>query len=845
MRKVLSKPILILLALTLVLGTMGFSPGNGNGNGPGNGIANGISNGNGNGNDNGNGNGNNSGQNSGDLQRISGIHGEFDHESEEELTVIVELEEPSVLQAKHKGEQQQDRGDLELQRQDVMDAASEAAPSSEFNREYDYVFSGFSVEVQQNEIRDLAAVEGVNAVYPNVTHEAEILESTEIGAHEISPNMMDSAPHIGANDAWEELGYTGDGVTVAVIDTGADYTHPDLQHAFGDYKGWDFVDNNDDPQETPADDPRGDATNHGSHVAGTVAANGEIKGVAPDATLLAYRVLGPGGSGATDDVIAGIERAVEDGADVMNLSLGNTSNDPDFATSIALDNAMADGVVAVASNGNSGPADWTVGSPGTSRDAISVGATELPYMTYDSSMSTPSGYDYSTANVMGHPGEEALMALNEGEFEFEYVGLGAPSDFDGVDMEGKIALIERGEYAFVEKAENAKEAGAVGAVIFNNEPGEQPDVPGMAVPTIKLSQDDGSVMLQELESGNNTVSFDLAESGMMGETVADFSSRGPVTDTWMIKPDVSAPGVNIVSTVPTHNPDDPYGYAAMQGTSMSAPHVAGAAALLVQANPNWDTQEVKGALMNTAETLYDENGDRYPHNTQGAGSIRVVEAITTETLMAPGSYSFGTFEKENGKQVERQHFEIENLSDERKRFDMDVELFDGEDHIKVMTSNNLNVNPGSTQKVNMNVQVDASGLEGGYYEGLITLTHDDEIVEIPTILFVQDPYEVFPIEDLLDFGNFELNNGIFDVTLGFNYDIDYVDFVIYDSSLAAGALIHGVDDQAEGEHQYQIDANDILPLLPIVLPSDSYNFVVFVGKDGAEEGWVLGEFELD
>ncbi|WP_423734747.1 S8 family serine peptidase [Alkalibacillus haloalkaliphilus] len=827
LRKALSKPILILLAILLVFGTMGFSPGQGQGKG-----------------NNPNNNVGDLQTSSGDLQRLGTIHGEFDHESEEPVTVIVELTERSVLAAKHNNEQQE-RGDLAAVRQSVMDSVSEAAPSSEFEREYDYVFSGFSVEVKQDELRSLAAVDGIKAVYPNVKHQAEVIESTEIGAHEVSPNMMDSAPHIGADQAWEELGYTGEGVTVAVIDTGVDYTHPDLEHAFGDYKGFDFVDNNDDPQETPADDPRGDSTNHGSHVAGTIAANGAIKGVAPDATLLAYRVLGPGGSGATADVIAGIERAVEDGADVMNLSLGNTSNDPDFATSVALDAAMADGVVAVSSNGNSGPADWTVGSPGTSRDAISVGATQLPYMMYDASVTTPSGHAYDTSAVMGHPGEEALMALNEGEFEFEYVGLGSTDEVDGVDLEGKVALIERGEYAFVEKAENVAAEGAVGAVIFNNVEGEQPDVPGMAVPTIKLSQEDGALMLQELEEGNNTVSFDIAQDEMSGELVADFSSRGPVTETWMIKPDVSAPGVNIVSTVPTHNPDQPHAYASMQGTSMSAPHVAGAAALLVQANPDWDTQNVKGALMNTAETLYDLDGNRYPNNTQGAGSIRIVDAITTETLMAPGSYSFGTFEKENGRQVERQHFEIQNLSNERKRYDIDVEFFDGEDHIKVMTSNNLNVQPGKSQKINMNVQVDASGLEGGYYEGLITLTHGDEVIEVPTILFVQDPYEVFQIDDLLDFGNFELNNGIFDVTLGFNYDIDYVDFVIYDAGLAAGAGIASVGAQPEGEHDYQIDASGILPLLPSLLPSEYYNFVVFVGSDGVEEGWILGEFDLD
>ncbi|MDE5414454.1 S8 family serine peptidase [Alkalihalobacillus sp. MEB203] len=550
---------------------------------------------------------------------------------------------------------------------------------------------------------------------------------------------MDSAPFIGSDLVWD-AGFTGEGVTVAVIDTGTDYTHPDLAHAFGEYKGWDFVDNNNDPQETPPGDPRGGSTNHGTHVAGTVAANGQIKGVAPDATLLAYRVLGPGGSGSTENVVAGIERAVQDGADIMNLSLGNTLNNPDWATSIALDWAMAEGVVAVTSNGNSGPNNWTVGSPGTSREAISVGATRLPYNVFSSEIFTSEGVEYPSAKVMGFTSEDELLALDEGEYEFVDVGLGYPADFEGKDLEGKIALISRGDFAFVDKATNAKNAGAVGAIIYNNVAGEHPDVPGMAVPTIKTTLVDGQKLLAELEAGNNTVSFDIEFAYEVGETVADFSSRGPVMETWMIKPDVSAPGVNITSTIPTHNPDNPHGYGAFQGTSMSAPHVAGAAALILQANPAWNVDQVKAALMNTAEDMIDPaTGKVYPHNTQGAGSIRVLDAIETETLVAPGSHSFGKFVKDTGRQVERQSFEIQNLSNERKRYSFEVEFTGNPDGIKVMTSNNLNVQPGKRQQVNFNVQVDTSKLTPGYYEGTIKVSDGETTIDVPSILFVGEP----------------------------------------------------------------------------------------------------------
>ncbi|MEH7387959.1 S8 family serine peptidase [Bacillus sp. JJ1521] len=551
--------------------------------------------------------------------------------------------------------------------------------------------------------------------------------------------MMHSAPHIGADKVWD-AGYTGKGITVAVIDTGADYTHPDLAHAFGDYKGYDFVDNDNDPQETPKGDPRGEETAHGTHVSGTVAANGQIKGVAPDAKLLAYRVLGPGGSGTTENVIAGVEKAVQDGADVMNLSLGNSLNDPDYATSIALDWAMAEGVVAVTSNGNAGPNKWTVGSPGTSRDAISVGATQLPFNMYNASISTTEGVDYPSAKVQGFPSDAELLALNGKEFEFVNVGFGAPADFVGKDLDGKIALISRGAgIAFVDKASAAKAAGAVGAIIYNNVAGETPDVAGMAVPTIKTTLADGNKLLAELAKGNNKVSFNIKFASSVGETIADFSSRGPVNLTWMIKPDVSAPGVNITSTVPTHDPANPHGYAAYQGTSMASPHVAGAAALLLQAHPDWDVDDVKAALMNTAVELKDASGNVYPHNTQGSGSIRPLDAINTKTLATPGSHSFGVFYKDKGKQVEKQHFTLENLSNERKTYSFDVTFAGNPEGIKVMTSNNLKVNAGKSQDVNLNVQVDAGKLTPGYYEGTITISDGKQTFDVPTILFVKEP----------------------------------------------------------------------------------------------------------
>lgn len=761
--------------------------------------------------------------------QLAKLYGEYDLSSSISTTVIVELEEPSIVQAKHMGKSQ-NKENLASERGKVINAISNQISNVKVNREYDYLISGFALELPQNELLQLLTIPGIKAVYPNVHYtNNRVGNAIIIDKEAYSPMMNDSAPFIEANKAWE-AGYTGKGITVAILDTGVDHTHPDLKNAFGEYKGWDFVDNDNDPQETSVGDPDLD-TDHGTHVAGTVAANGYIKGVAPEARLLAYRVLGPGGRGSTANILAGIELAVQDGADVMNLSLGADVNNPDYATSLALDWAMAEGVVAVTSNGNSGPTNWTVGSPGTSRRAISVGATQLPYNVYTSSIFTSEEVQYTSPEVMGFPSDDEIMSLNGESFEFVNVGLGRAADFMGLDLTGKVALISRGGIPFVEKSDNAKTAGAIATIIYNNNDGQiEHYVSGISLPTIKLSKADGEKMLSELEKENNLVKFSIDFSHRIGETMADFSSRGPVMNTWMIKPDVSAPGVGIVSTIPTHNPNDPHGYAAFQGTSMSSPHVAGAAALILQANPSWSVDFVKAALMNTAANIYDENVNLYPHNSQGAGSIRILDAINTKILVTPGSHSFGVFNKDNGKEVRRQSFTIHNLSNERIRYNVE---FIGHQGIKVQTSNNLQVQPGKTQELNFGVQVD-SNLQPGYYEGTFLLNDGKNTVEVPTILFVGEPD--YP-RTLLE-GRIFANNGDGTYTVGSHipYGADLLEYDLYLFAGGVGPILgtFGIFENEPGPtHQFIWNASG--------LPAGQYAMFIYVEKDGRYEykGWLI------
>lgn len=654
---------------------------------------------------------------------LSKIYGEYDFTSYENTTVIIEIEEESVVKAKHIGKVQS-KSKLKSARNSVTKDILEMVPNANLVREYDYLFSGFALELPESNILNLITIPGINAIYPNVHYEETVVEMNIV--NDIKPNMIYSTPYVGAPAVWE-LGYTGEGMTVAVIDTGVDYTHPELAHAFGEYKGYDFYDNDNDPINLF--DPINETQYHGTHVAGTIVASSF--GIAPDANMLAYRVLGPDG-GSTNQVIAAIEQAVIDGADVMNLSLGNSLNDPDYATSIALDWAMAEGVVAVTSNGNSGPDLWTVGSPGASRDAISVGSIALPSIGYSIGFNTLNN-NYLSAKVMGTSSAEEVVALDNNSYEVVSVGLGTQDEYQGVDVNGKIALIERGVISFEEKSFNAYYNGAVAAIIYNNVDEEFEAEAEFALPTFYLSLHDGEGLTEEIAIGNNELTISVSAVAVLA-TISDFSSKGPAYGTWMIKPDIVAPGDDILSCYPGGY------YASAGGTSMASPHVAAAALLVKQAHPEYTPSEVKSVLMNTANSLIDPNTNKpYLHNEQGAGELRILDAILADTIVNPGSFSFGKFVKNNGKQVEGGSFEIQNLSNVDKTYTFKVEFFGNPKGIKLTTSNNLKVKANSSKNVNYNVQVDTSVLEPGFYEGMITVSDGTNEILVPTILFIREP----------------------------------------------------------------------------------------------------------
>ncbi|WP_420491618.1 S8 family serine peptidase [Neobacillus drentensis] len=562
--------------------------------------------------------------------------------------------------------------------------------------------NGFSIEGSPESIEQLSQQKRIMNVSPVVQYQAETEESVKIiGGQEVRKYFDEQNERL-----------TGKGIKVGVIDTGVDYTHPDLQRNYAG--GHDLVDNDRDPMETKA---IGRATIHGTHVAGIIAANGKIKGVAPEAKIVAYRALGPGGGGTTEQVLAAIEQAIKDKVDIVNLSLGNDINGPDLPISLALNRAVDKGIVAVAASGNSGPNVWTVGSPGTASKAISVGA------------STPT-MKIPKLLIEGNRDKFRIQPL-EGSAEWnldrsvELVdgGIGRPQDLQNV--QGKIALIKRGTITFTEKAENALKAGARAVLIYNNMSGSFMGnlETQLTLPVGALAKGDGVFLKKELSKRSVLARLEVTEEV---DRLADFSSRGPVTGTWEIKPDLLAPGVAINSTIPG-------GYLSLQGTSMAAPHVAGACALIKQAHPDWTPEQIKAALMNTAKPLM-KAAAFYRTYEQGAGRIQVAEAVKAESLVTPSSLHFGKFHEED---VHKSILKIENTSRRTLRYTFDIpHHIDG---LRWRLPLGFTLEPKQSKDVTVELTVDPALFKGKVQDGYLSLQAGAAKVQIPYLYVLEEP----------------------------------------------------------------------------------------------------------
>lgn len=622
-------------------------------------------------------------------------------------------------------------------------------PAARALRDYRIVLNGIAVKRNGASLAALAAGPNVLRVTPSWTYR---------------PSMNVSTGLINASALWTAVGgqsNAGTGVKVAIIDTGIDFTNHFLSDA-----GYPSV-----PQ-IDACPGSGNTTNkvvvcrvyasgntgaasphelkffdHGTHVAGTVAGNADtsgdvvntavtisgLSGVAPKALLGDYNVfpgfgagfVAFGGSAFSHDIAAALEDAVADGMHVANMSLGGGVQGPHDLLAEASDAAVDAGLIVVVAAGNSGPGDSTIESPGSAAKVITAGASTNPHFV---------GIPVSVSG-----GSTLGAAL--GDFEnFDpaiTAGYTVTSPANGCTaistaLTGKIALIDRGVCTFTTKVRNAQAAGAVGVLVVNNVAGDPTAMaadgttPAPTIPAAMLGKAEGNSIKP---SGTITVDGTTQSEFLTDneDIIAGFSSRGPTPFTYLIKPDVTAPGVNVLSSV--------FGdeFAFFQGTSMATPHTAGSAALLRQLHGTWSPAQIKSALVNTAKRpVWDHvNGTAETGVlVRGGGRIDLAAASATPATIVPSSASFGLYNG-NTSVGGTFRFQITNVSGSIKTFSFAVSG-NGPAGLVTASPGNVTLANGASASVTLTLSGGkASSLASGDYSGDVTVTSSDPTLRVP------------------------------------------------------------------------------------------------------------------
>jgi len=514
--------------------------------------------------------------------------------------------------------------------------------------QFQHAINGIKVRGTPEQIRSFAALPGVVEVKAVRTY--RLVNAA-------------SVPFIGAPQAWQgPPGLHGEHVRIAVIDTGVDYTHanfggpgtvaawntafaastqPADPTLFGPNApkvkgGTDLVGDAYDadiPTSVPVPDPNPlDCNGHGSHTSGTATGFGVTSagttfkgsydattpgqsfiigpGVAPLADLYAVRIFGCAGS--TNVVVDAIDWAVANDMQVISMSLGSLFGNEDDADAEASENAVNSGVVVVASSGNSGTIPYIAGNPSTGEKAISVAAVDSHASFPGETLALVPTGGITALDANGIPAADGtalqvvVLRTSSGA-----VSLGCdPAEYTAAGVKGKLVVTTRGVCARVARAVFGQQAGAAAVAMINSAPGYPPfegpitSNPDTGIPyTVTIpflgvqGPATGTDAVNLTASAGATFTAATTIANPTFRRVASFSSAGPRGGDGHLKPDISAPGVSVFSTaVGTGNQGE-----FLSGTSMAAPHVAGSAALAVQAHPHWDAGEVAAAIVNTAD----------------------------------------------------------------------------------------------------------------------------------------------------------------------------------------------------------------------------------------------------
>jgi len=419
-------------------------------------------------------------------------------------------------------------------------------------------------------------------------------------------------------------------------------------------------------------------------------------------------------------IIKAIEKSIEDGADIINISLG--INQTNTKIDQAVNKAIKNNIFVVTAAGNFGPELSTIGSPGINPNAITVGAT---FNNVTSSLVSTFEIEGKTFNVFPMVGTQALT--NPITSQIIFGKYGKVDDLLGNNFEGSILLIQRGSdiedeiVYFSDKEKNAAHVGAKAVLVYNNEPGiffgeliheyvdegYEPTIPALSV-----SRDDGLIIREILQSDTKGI----LDVFYHPDFVAYFSSRGPVSP-FYIKPDLVAPGAFINTTDTNGN------YKISSGTSFAAPHVAGTAALILQKNPELTPQEVKSILMTTTDIVYDQFNDRFPIDVSGTGRINASNAINAELIITPPNL---IFDLSSANQIQTKDLEISGIDDQPISISIRFEENDAADFDYSLDDDNMTINAKLTEQ-NL-----------GYFENRIIINHNEIDYHIPVMVRVSE-----------------------------------------------------------------------------------------------------------
>ena len=557
------------------------------------------------------------------------------------------------------------------------------APQARVTGEYDVALNALAVRLNGTALSLLRTGPGAVSAASQGTYVATAASQGSDVATPADPDLT----LIHAEDAWLFNGSggalnAGRGVKVGIVDSGIDQTHPCFADA-----GY--------PAATQLGDRRytnnkvivarvfsNKAANrgftaeavqdHGTHVAGTVACNYHTpasvsgadipydpSGVAPAALLGNYNVFPGDIAGArSEDILNALQAAAEDGMDVINMSLGGGAAGIQDLLTLAVDNLDRANIVVAVSAGNEGPNHFTIGSPGSAERALTAGASSvghfvgLPITSGAATLATGAVGDFPvpSSNLTADMTKSAGSPLGTGCADGSYSG-----------ANNKIALVFRGGCTFGTKVAVAEKAGAIATIVVNNVGGDPiamgaDDTRPSTIPAVQVGLGALSAMLakvgQSVTIGSKVAYVDSGNDNIM----AAFSSQGPVDVSYRVKPDVTAPGVNVLSSIPQSfcNPLPTEGcWAFFQGTSMSSPHLAGMSAVVRGQHGTWSAEQVRSAITNTADrgqlTAYDEVSvlERDPLTT-GSGLADLLAAVDAKVAVSPVSTSFGSVPRLNG-----------------------------------------------------------------------------------------------------------------------------------------------------------------------------------------------------